>query len=1189
MLSAATTVRTFFGYFSHDLDYMKKTLLLFAFTLGFAVIGFSQSTTTFNFTGDTQTYTVPPCVTQIEVVVAGAEGGGGNAGDGAVVTATIDVTPGEVLQINVGGAGNCNGPGFNGGGTGGNAGGANAGCGGGGASDIQVAPYGLNNRIVVAGGGGGTGGGNTDAFGGDGGCATGATGDSPFGDGGTGGTQFSGGNGGPPWITSGNAGAAGSLGNGGNGAIDPCHNVGPGGGGGGGYYGGGGGGSDCFASGTLGGGGGGGGSSLVPAGGGCNQGTNSGDGYITITPNNEGIELVVNPESPEICVGDSVEITVSGAVNYNWSPAIGLDTTVGETVMASPPTTQTYLITADDGADCSDTISVTVEVLPEPVVSINPSNAEICPGESVDLTASGASSFTWSPANGLNDTQGATVSASPASTETYTVIGQSGECSSDTTITVTVLGLPDISFSPENPELCPDGSVEITATGGTTYTWSPTTGLDNPNDSVVNAGPENTTTYTITGTDSNGCTNTAEVTATILDLPEVDAGEDLEICPGTGIELNGSSADAVSFSWSPDESLDDPTVSNPFATPDNTTTYTLEVTDENGCNNTDDVTIEVIDQSFEIVNEVDICDGESYTLPDGQEVETSGTYENLFTSVLGCDSLVITELEVNPVYDLVQALSFCDDETYTLPDGTVVNESGDYPVSLQTDAGCDSTITFEITFTPTYDIELDAAICESQSYEMPDGSEETEAGTFIFDLQTSAGCDSVVTINLEVQETILIEQEVTICDNESYTLPDGSSTNEEGLYDIVMGEGGCDTLYQVQVDINPTFDITEEVAICSGESFTLPDGSEVSSEGEYTLEYTSQSGCDSLYTFDLEILSTYAITVDVDICPDESYTLADGTTVNEEGLYPQEFTNVNGCDSTVNINLNIYPEYDLDVIWNVCEGDDTLDPFGNPITSDDEFFLELNSIYGCDSLVHLVINYGTGSTQTDSVSFCDGEQFVTGGGQIITIPGTYQDVFENSQGCDSVVNYAVTVWPSPNSAYSASSRFASVYDGPVQFFNESTNADSLEWDFGVFGTTQQNDPIIDFEGKPGFYPVCLYTSNQFGCTDQHCFEYEVREDFAVYIPNAFSPNGDGKNELFFVQGKDIATDDFLLQIFNRWGELVFETRDLNDKWDGSSQNNKHFAEDEVFLYRVVVSSKATREKHEFKGTVTVLR
>jgi hypothetical protein len=207
-------------------------------------------------------WTVPP-VESIHIIIRGARGGGGNGGNGSVLEGDLNVTAGESLQFWLGGMGDSDMGGWNGGGTGGSANSVeNAGSGGGGASDIRIAPYGLDDRIVVAAGGGGQGGGNTDAIAGSGGCETGNAGESPFGEGGGGGSQSSGGNGGAPWITSGSAGEPGTLGSGGAGGIDPCYNVGPGGGGGGGYFGGGGGGSDCFASGTLGGGSGGGGSSF---------------------------------------------------------------------------------------------------------------------------------------------------------------------------------------------------------------------------------------------------------------------------------------------------------------------------------------------------------------------------------------------------------------------------------------------------------------------------------------------------------------------------------------------------------------------------------------------------------------------------------------------------------------------------------------------------------------------------------------------------------------------------------------------------------------------------------------------------------------------------------------------------------------------------------------------------------------
>lgn len=1164
--------------------YLSIIVLLLA---AFSASG--QTTTTFNFTGSAQTYTVPPCVTQIEVVVAGAKGGGPLGGNGATVTAIIDVTPGQVLQVNVGGQGGCPAAGWNGGGS--SFFGQGPSCGGGGASDIRIAPFGIANRLVVAAGGGGQGGGNpTNVAGGIGGCAIGLPGTAAFGTGGGGASQFNGGGGGTPYAFPGTNGGIGSLGQGGNGGQDNCASNSHGGGGGGGYYGGGGGGPDCISSTTfVGGAGGGGGSSLVPAGGGCTQGNNTGNGYVTITPNNEGIELEVNPTASEICLGDEVEITASGAVNYIWSPAEGLSDTTGETVLASPTETTTYLITADDGDDCSDTISVTVTVIPDPVISVTPSAPVICDDEEVELTASGAATYEWSPAAGLSSTAGATVEANPGTTTTYTVTGTIGNCSADTTVTVSVSEPPEITFDPEDPAICPGESIEITASGAASYEWSPATGLNATDAATVEASPAQTTTYTVTGTDAEGCSSTAEVTTTVLPLPDVDAGEDLLICPGTGIELNGSSDDAISYSWTPTETLDDPTIPNPTATPLQTTTYTLEVTDANGCTNTDEVTVDILDESYETIIDAAICEGESYTLPDDEVTTVEGTYEVMFTSVLGCDSLVITNLEVHPVYALEQEVSLCEGEQYTLPNGNTVDTSGEYEVELQSINGCDSVITFNITFNPVYDIEVDAFICETQTYEMPDGSEEGTAGTYVFPLLTEAGCDSTITVILEVQETIVVEMEGEICDNENFTLPDGTTVNTAGVYDVVLGAGGCDTLYQVEVTVNPTYSITQEASICQGESYTLPDGTTQNSPGSYSVTFNSALGCDSTVTVELTVLPDFTTNQSVSICEGETYTLPDGTVVDESGIYPQEFTAINGCDSTANYNVTVHPNYDIELNWVVCDNQNVLDPYGNPITGDGEYFLELTSIHGCDSLVHISVEFYSAFTSTTSVSICQGELFGTPGGQVISEAGTYQDVLQTSNGCDSVMIYEVTLLPKPNARFSASPKVASIYDGPVRFFNETEDVDSLVWNLGTFGTSEEENPVINFEGQAGFYPICLTTWNEYGCIDQHCTEYEVREEFTVFIPNAFSPNEDGINDLFYVQGMDIDPDNFHLMIFDRLGELVFESRDPQEKWNGEIKGGEHYGTNEVYVYRVKVNSLATMKSYEFTGNLTLIR
>lgn len=340
----------------------------------------SQEEIVFEYTGNVETYIVPACVNQLNVIVKGAKGGGINGGNGATLSGIIDVTEGQILEIRVGGIGNCPDGGFNGGGSGGLADvSENYGCGGGGASDIRFAPYSLNERIVVAAGGGGMGGGSTDAAAGIGGCDNGGNGDSPFGIGGFGGSQINSGTGGPPWIDQGNIGGNGNLSQGGIGASDPCYNLGPGGGGGGGYFAGGGGGSDCWDLVPLGGGGGGGGSSLVPLGFTCEAGNVTGNGSIVISPIGElYIEATPNPSS--ICLGDSALISFSGANEY-LSNQYGNFTDIDSVIYVSPIQNTSYLIIGNTGI-CSDTLEVFVNISE----SYNIDNSyNLCVGESFVL------------------------------------------------------------------------------------------------------------------------------------------------------------------------------------------------------------------------------------------------------------------------------------------------------------------------------------------------------------------------------------------------------------------------------------------------------------------------------------------------------------------------------------------------------------------------------------------------------------------------------------------------------------------------------------------------------------------------------------------------------------------------------------------------------------------------------------
>ena len=222
--------------------------------------------------------------------------------------------------------------------------------------------------------------------------------------------------------------------------------------------------------------------------------------------------------SPSTCNGGSATITASGASTYAWSPATGLSATTGSTVTANAAGTTVYVVTGTDANGCINSNTSTVTVVANPAVIVN--SPTICIGSPGTLTATGCSTYTWSPATGLSATTGSTVSANPGITTAYTIMGAVGTCTASGTCTVTVNPLPIITAT--SGTICVgQQTATLTAGGGSSYAWSPATGLSATVGTTVTATPASTTNYVVTGTDANTCTNTAVSNVTVNTLPDV--------------------------------------------------------------------------------------------------------------------------------------------------------------------------------------------------------------------------------------------------------------------------------------------------------------------------------------------------------------------------------------------------------------------------------------------------------------------------------------------------------------------------------------------------------------------------------------------------------------------------------------------------------------------------------------------
>jgi gliding motility-associated-like protein len=126
--------------------------------------------------------------------------------------------------------------------------------------------------------------------------------------------------------------------------------------------------------------------------------------------------------------------------------------------------------------------------------------------------------------------------------------------------------------------------------------------------------------------------------------------------------------------------------------------------------------------------------------------------------------------------------------------------------------------------------------------------------------------------------------------------------------------------------------------------------------------------------------------------------------------------------------------------------------------------------------------------------------------------------------------------------------------------------------------------LYDNNGK---FPVMLVVKNEYGCIDSVYKVITIDEDVAVYIPNTFTPNDDNVNDVFNVKGLGLKTEGYTMQIFDRWGTLVYSTKDINKGWDGTVKGQK--APDGVYVYSVRVIGDNGVGKKEFKGHVTLLK
>ena len=282
-----------------------------------------------------------------------------------------------------------------------------------------------------------------------------------------------------------------------------------------------------------------------------------------------------------ICRSTTAALTATGGVSYLWST--GATT---PTIVVSPGTTTSYSVLVTDAAGCSARDTVVVAVQPVTPVQAG-ADQSVCPGGSVTLSASGAVQYFWSPSAGLSSVASASPVATPAVTTDYVVTGLNANgCITRDTVRVVVNPLPVVTVADHAVSFCAGtpGGAQLEATGALSYNWTPTTGLSNPSIANPVANPTVTTTYTVTGVDASGCSDTSAVTVYV---PRLIGGASRLTCAGQPLSLSvgfdGRPGTQLFYQWSPATGLDNPFSATPVAQLTSSVLYTVVVTTDDGC------------------------------------------------------------------------------------------------------------------------------------------------------------------------------------------------------------------------------------------------------------------------------------------------------------------------------------------------------------------------------------------------------------------------------------------------------------------------------------------------------------------------------------------------------------------------------------------------------------------------------
>ncbi|MBS1648035.1 MAG: gliding motility-associated C-terminal domain-containing protein, partial [Bacteroidetes bacterium] len=814
-----------------------------------------------------------------------------------------------------------------------------------------------------------------------------------------------------------------------------------------------------------------------------------------------------------------------------------------------------YTVTGTDTKGCVNTNTTSVLVNNLPTITIN--TASICIGQqTATLTANGASTYTWSPNVNLSATTGNPVTATPSSTQAYTVSGTDANgCVNAGSTTVTVNPLPTVVVT--SAAIClGQQTATLTAAGAGTYAWSPNIGISATTGNPITANPGSTQAYTVTGTDANGCVSNNTSTVTVNSLPTVTASS-TSVCPGYAGTINAGGA--VTYTWSTTQQGSSLTDSPPA-----TNSYTVVGTDANTCTNTAVGTIVVYNNFTISATSATVCAA-------GQQTATlTANGANTYTwspaaglSATTGSSVYSTPNAVSSVYQVIgtSAVGSCTATTTA----TLVVNSLPLPVAVSNTPCLNQALSF--TCTPgglsNYVWAGPNAYSATGANPSIPVSTATLAGIYtvtVTDNNTPA-CVNYTTVTVAIFPLPVITASASpVCIGQTIHL---------------SASGGV--LYQWSGPGTPAFSSTLQNPTVA--NATLADA------GNYVVLGTDGHGCQSGNVVNAIVNPLPIIAVNTaTICVGQqtatltatganTYVWTAGTAPSNGNVvnatpsvntsYTVTGTDVNGCVDTAVTSVSV---------WSLpTVSTNTVNPDCIPLCT--SFSVSVSPAASTYS-------WTLGNGQSSS-SAAPAACYTVSGTSVVKV--TVADI----NGCVNTATTTVTTFAKPTANFDYGPQPVTILAPNVQFSNLSTaGLSSYHWTFGDGGSSALMNPGHLYN-EQGNYQVTLAVATASGCMDTITKTVIIKDDYVFYVPNAFTPNGDNLNDLFLPIASGIKT--YKLYIYDRWGNLTFYSEDLTKGWDGTYMaKGSEVVQEDVYVWKIEATDHQDKARH-LAGTVTLIK